>query len=376
MLMYPTSVLTFLILWSEHQVGLRTPAHTHYLAQTRLPYDEVNDEDINNDDDIVYRVQGENGKEQMANVHRSISSASVTMGNDTSVDNDVFIETVGTEQENETSTLPSTSFTLEIQKNVSKTIPNNNTKHTSQNKGTGVQAQVSVKKPPKKNNFPHLVFIQPKTEVLKASIKPDETKLSKQTNVNKNQNSSNTIYIITPTYRRPEQVAELTRLSQTLMLVPNLHWLVAEDAKAPTKRVLAFLNECKVRNTYLLGSSSSKYKGPGKPRGVSNRNAGLKWLKNHATSGVIYFADDDNTYDYRIFEEIRKTKRVGMFPVGLVTKLGVSSPIVTNGKVIGFYDGWIAGRRILDVARNWLVSGFFCTNGSSLTQFLVSYNED
>ena len=34
-----------------------------------------------------------------------------------------------------------------------------------------------------------------------------------------------------------------------------------------------------------------------------------------------------------------------MFPVGLVTQLGVSSPIIKNGKVVGFYDGWIADRK-------------------------------
>lgn len=34
-----------------------------------------------------------------------------------------------------------------------------------------------------------------------------------------------------------------------------------------------------------------------------------------------------------------------MFPVGLVTRLGVSTPIVSSGKLVGFYDGWIAGRR-------------------------------
>lgn len=50
------------------------------------------------------------------------------------------------------------------------------------------------------------------------------------------------------------QVAELTRLSQTLMLVPNLHWLVVEDAVAPTKRVLTFLESCTVPHTYLLGN--------------------------------------------------------------------------------------------------------------------------
>lgn len=37
------------------------------------------------------------------------------------------------------------------------------------------------------------------------------------------------IYFITPTYPRREQVAELTRLAQTLMHVSNLFWIVADD---------------------------------------------------------------------------------------------------------------------------------------------------
>ena len=41
------------------------------------------------------------------------------------------------------------------------------------------------------------------------------------------------------------------------------------------------------------------------PRGVANRNAGLKWvLQNARKGGVLYFADDDNTYDIRIFEQV------------------------------------------------------------------------
>lgn len=38
-----------------------------------------------------------------------------------------------------------------------------------------------------------------------------------------------TIYFVTPTYPRREQIAELTRLGQTLMHVPNIHWIVADD---------------------------------------------------------------------------------------------------------------------------------------------------
>lgn len=37
------------------------------------------------------------------------------------------------------------------------------------------------------------------------------------------------IYFVTPTYPRREQVAELTRLGQTLMHIPALHWIVADD---------------------------------------------------------------------------------------------------------------------------------------------------
>lgn len=47
-----------------------------------------------------------------------------------------------------------------------------------------------------------------------------------------------------------------------------------------------------------------KQKKGAKPRGVSNRNRGLQWIRANATSGVFYFADDDNTYDIALFDEV------------------------------------------------------------------------
>lgn len=68
-----------------------------------------------------------------------------------------------------------------------------------------------------------------------------------------------------------------------------------------------------------------------KPRGVANRRASLQWLHdNNITNGILYFGDDDNTYNLTLFDEIRDTRRVSMFPVGLVASYGVSGPVVRH----------------------------------------------
>lgn len=61
------------------------------------------------------------------------------------------------------------------------------------------------------------------------------------------------LYIITPTYRRPEQLAEITRLGYTLKHVPNLLWLVIEDAVAPTALVTRQLKRIGVPFEHLVG---------------------------------------------------------------------------------------------------------------------------
>ena len=60
-----------------------------------------------------------------------------------------------------------------------------------------------------------------------------------------------TIYMITPTYARWTQKADLTRLCQTLMHVPKLHWIVVEDSEQKTRLVTRFLSRCRVESTHL-----------------------------------------------------------------------------------------------------------------------------
>ena len=126
--------------------------------------------------------------------------------------------------------------------------------------------------------------------------------------------SNVTIYVITPTYARIVQKAELTRLSQTFLHVVNFHWIVVEDSAHKTDLVTRFLKTCGLNYTHLNVATPAEYKladsDPNwlKPRGVLQRNAAITWLYSlpKDTRGVVYFADDDNTYDLKIFEEVSK----------------------------------------------------------------------
>jgi len=170
-----------------------------------------------------------------------------------------------------------------------------------------------------------------------------------------NDQSMPIIYAITPTYARPQQKAELTRLCYTFLLVPNLHWILIEDSKVKTELVKNFLaTECGVKYTHLNVATPPeeklKAKDPNwlKPRGVHQRNEGLHWLRQHLrnqrshSGGVLYFADDDNTYSIKLFEEMRHTKRVSVWPVGIVGGLMLEKPKVEwdDQKKLSIVTGW------------------------------------
>ena len=124
-----------------------------------------------------------------------------------------------------------------------------------------------------------------------------------------------TIYAITPTHTRPVQKAELIRLSQTFLHVPKFHWIVIEDSPQKTDLVTNFLKHCGLSYTHLNAMTPPAYKlqddDPNwlKPRGVIQRNRGLEWIRQelhpNEHKGVVYFADDDNTYSLQLFEEVQ-----------------------------------------------------------------------
>ncbi|XP_053671812.1 galactosylgalactosylxylosylprotein 3-beta-glucuronosyltransferase P [Anopheles nili] len=186
------------------------------------------------------------------------------------------------------------------------------------------------------------------------------------------------LYIITPTYRRPEQIPELTRLGYTLKHVQNLLWIVVEDSENRTEPVARLLSEIGVPFVQLAAPMPAQYrKQKVKPRGVSNRNRALQWIRANATEGILYFADDDNTYNLKLFEQLRHVRKVAMFPVGLISKYQVSSPIVKNGSITGFYDGWLGGRKYpLDMAGFAVSVKFLHSRPKAQMPFKPGYEED
>ena len=95
-----------------------------------------------------------------------------------------------------------------------------------------------------------------------------------------------TIFFITPTKFRPEQKADLTRLGQTLVHVPNLFWIIVEDADEPSPLPRALLKRLNFVSFYhiavrtpeklRMNSSDPNWK---LPRGVVQRNAALQYLR-------------------------------------------------------------------------------------------------
>lgn len=174
-----------------------------------------------------------------------------------------------------------------------------------------------------------------------------------------------TIFVITPTYARLVQKAELTRLAQTFLHVPRLHWVLVEDSPRRTALVSDFLKSSGLAYTHLHTPTPRDRKlqegDPSwlKPRGAEQRNEGLRWLREDRRGepgadrqrGVVYFADDDNTYSLQLFQEMRDTRRVSVWPVGLVGGMRFERPLVEGGRVVRFHTGWRPSRPFpLDMA--------------------------
>ena len=80
------------------------------------------------------------------------------------------------------------------------------------------------------------------------------------------------IYVVTPTYTRATQLPDLTRLANTLRLVPRVHWLVAEDSNVTSLPVTELLLASGLSYTQLAALRPQELVGKKIGRGVFNRS--------------------------------------------------------------------------------------------------------
>ncbi|XP_075247279.1 galactosylgalactosylxylosylprotein 3-beta-glucuronosyltransferase 3-like isoform X2 [Convolutriloba macropyga] len=188
------------------------------------------------------------------------------------------------------------------------------------------------------------------------------------------------LIVITPTYKRSTQVPDLMRVKQTLQLVPNCDWVVIEDATDTNPLVHSYLKD--FSSGYLFYSAAKTDPKYSSLRGRSQRNLGLETVRNLYESAeksinsktksalekkrvnpyrraVVYFADDDNTFDSTFLHLLKGTKTISVFNVGNVANARFEGPIVENNTVVGFQTSWYANRKYaIDMAGFAINIGF------------------
>ena len=129
----------------------------------------------------------------------------------------------------------------------------------------------------------------------------------------------------------------------------NIFWIVVEDAQSKSDVVRRLLDRI---TPHLLGSvhltaitPKNEKLQPGEPswkkvRGARQINKALNWItenqstlaKGNSAKSFIYFADDDNTYDIRVFDHIRKVHKIGVWPVAFSGNILYEGPVCDSTK--------------------------------------------
>ena len=68
------------------------------------------------------------------------------------------------------------------------------------------------------------------------------------------------VFVITPTFNRYEQEAELTRLGQTLMLAGKVTWIVVEDSETVSGKLENILSKFSTLNIVLMAGMDQCYR--------------------------------------------------------------------------------------------------------------------
>lgn len=117
-----------------------------------------------------------------------------------------------------------------------------------------------------------------------------------------------TIYLISAVNMlQKTELADLTRMKNTLTLVPKLTWIIVENKENKTDKLSRFLKSSDLDYVHLnhyieyieLYTTIDYY--------LTLYNIGLSWIQRNISTlnnGIVHFIEIDNTYDIRIFEQV------------------------------------------------------------------------
>ena len=148
------------------------------------------------------------------------------------------------------------------------------------------------------------------------------------------------LIIVTITYERPGRMPMMAHLKSHLDERDDVDWVVVEDSDAKSPELASFLPSYAHHLCF----------GPTKDKGNEQRNLALHYIHDKGLEGIVYNADDDNKYDPKLFDEIKKTKRLSVFPVGNLGPNDIERPILSDGKFERWDAGWTERKFPVDMA--------------------------
>lgn len=158
------------------------------------------------------------------------------------------------------------------------------------------------------------------------------------------------VIVVTPTYRRAEQVQCLQRIGDMLSIAAKkvpLTWIVVEDAartSAKVAEVIGGLQRMAI-NCHQIAF------GPTNNWGNMQKNHALKYIIDRKLVGNVCIMDDDNYAHYKHFVRVSKVRSIGVWRVNGMSIRGTEGPVVNNsGDCVAFDGGFKARKFAIDMA--------------------------
>ncbi|KAL6845295.1 hypothetical protein ACP4OV_024790 [Aristida adscensionis] len=164
------------------------------------------------------------------------------------------------------------------------------------------------------------------------------------------------LIVVTATSVRPHQAYYLNRLAHVLKNVPPpLLWIVAEWPYQ-SRETAEILRSSGVMYRHLICNRNTTNI---RKIIVCQKNNAIFHIKKHRLDGIIHFADEERTYSADLFEEMRKIRRFGTWPVAVHAeakyRVVLEGPLCSGNQVTGWHTNQRRG-----VARRFPIgfSGF------------------